>query len=165
MKSNKNIEGNVEDEERRLIFNDFLACRMKVFVERMDNSLSKTHKQYNISRPQWMVMALLAQFPKGVASTEVKRSTAMDKSRINRTMNSLTDKQLILKAQNSDDNRAYNVRLNSKGKNAFTKIEESALHWGDELLAGISLKELKSLENVLSKLEDNLAKIESSQRK
>lgn len=158
----KKVEDNSEA-KRKLVFDDFLACRMKVIVERMGLSLAKMHEQFGISPPQWMVIALLGQHPSDVAATLIKKSTAMDKSRINRTINSLVDKQLILKLRNSEDNRAYNVRLNSKGKKLFAKVEELALDWGDDLLVGLTIDEIRTLETVLTKLETNLTTIETKQ--
>ena len=98
-----------------------------------------------------------------VASTEIKKSTAMDKSRINRTINGLIDKQLIVKRRNSEDNRAYNARLSAKGKKAFSKVEELVLIWGDELVEGITFNEMKTLDKILTKLETNLSAIETRQ--
>jgi DNA-binding MarR family transcriptional regulator len=149
-------------EKRRLIFKEFIACRMKVIVERMTNSLADLHERFDLSTPQWMMLAALAQHT-DASSTEIKNRTAMDKSRVNRAAGSLLARQLVLQRMNSDDNRAHKMRLTVKGQQVYARVEALALGWGDELLQGVSAEDLECFNRVLEQFENNLNGIELRQ--
>lgn len=147
---------------RRLNFKDFTACRLKVLVERMGHQLADLHERFDLSAPQWMMLAALAQHADS-SSTEIKNHTAMDKSRVNRASGNLLTRQLVLQRVNVEDKRAHQMRLTGKGRQVYARVEALALAWDDELRHGVSDDDLQRFNRVLTQFENNLTAMELRQ--
>lgn len=146
--------------ETRLVFQNFLPCRVKAINERTLRLLSETHERLGISAPEFGIMVVLSEH-NDVSSRDINKTTAMDKATITRALDRLIDKGLISRSKSKKDNRLINLKLTAKGKRTFTQIEEDSLAWEREFVKGIKLNELNSLRNVLSKLDANLDRLDS----
>lgn len=144
---------------KRLVFANFVPCRLKKLVERMLRDLAETHKIISISAPEFSIMVVLAE-QQGVSSRDINRTTTMDKATITRALDRLTDKGLILRSRSKKDSRLNQIRLTSKGRRAFAQIERAALEWERRFLSGVKVTELRELDRLLGKLEYNLDVLE-----
>ena len=147
--------------ERKIVFQYFLPCRIKAINEKSIRLLADTHERIGISTPEFGIMVVLAE-NKDVSSRDISKTTGMDKATITRALDRLTEKKLILRSKSKQDNRLIKISLTALGKRTFTEIEEIALVWERDFLKGVKLTELNKFYSTLNKLDENLAWMEKT---
>ena len=147
------------DSAKRLVFDNFVPCKLKVLVARMLLLLDKTHESLGISGPEFSIMVILAEH-ESVATRDINKTTSTDKATITRALDRLSHKGLISRGKSKTDSRLNEVRLTDKGLRMFDQIERSALAWESQFLRNVSITELNNLLKVVAKLEHNLDTLE-----
>jgi len=95
-----------------------------------------------------------------VSSRDINQTNGMDKATITRALDRLIEKALIVRTKSKKDSRLVNIKLTSKGRRVFSKVEKNALLWESEFLRGINLSQLNKLYHSLEKIDENLDKLE-----
>ena len=149
----------IKTPETRLVFENFLPCRIKAINERTLRSLNELLERREISTPEFGIMVVLSEHD-DVSSRDINKTTAMDKATITRALDRLIDKGLISRSKSKKDNRLVKLKLTAKGKRTYALIEEDSLAWELEFVKGIKLNELNSLRSILNKLDANLERLD-----
>ena len=149
----------VKEQSQKLVFANFLPCRFKAINERTLRLLAETHESLGITAPEFNIMVILAEHD-DISTRYINKISGMDKATITRALDRLIDKKLISRRKSKMDSRLVKLKLTAKGKRDFARIEEAALAWEREFLKGVKLNELNTLLNTLTKLEDNLDRLD-----
>jgi len=121
----------------------------------LSQTTSPRYKHHGVSSPEWRVLAILCEY--GVASSKFLREhSAMSKTRINRTIESLIDSGCIIRQLDSSDKRKNVISLTAKGKTVFKKVGKIAHETQEEWLESFSKDEIATLHQLLDKLEKNI---------
>src|SRR5215470_16697842 len=77
------------EEHERLDLDRFVPYRLSVLTNRVSSAIARHYSdRFDLSIPEWRVMAVLGQTP-GLSAREVAARTAMDKVQVSRAVASL----------------------------------------------------------------------------
>ena len=130
----------------------FLPYQLSVVTNRISASFARLYSEkFNLSIPEWRVMAVLGQQP-GLSADEVSSETEMDKVPVSRAVTKLLDKGLLNRDFSGLDRRRSILRLSEAGYAMYSQIVPLALAYEAELKAALTEQELAQLEILLNKL-------------
>ena len=131
---------------------DFLPYRLSIVTNRISASFARLYSEkFNLSIPEWRVMAVLGQQP-GLSADEVCSETEMDKVPVSRAVSKLLDKGLLRREFSGRDRRRSILCLSEAGYGMYAQIVPLALSYEAELKAVLTPREQSQLENLLDKL-------------
>jgi DNA-binding MarR family transcriptional regulator len=108
-------------------------------------------KRFNVSIPEWRVIAVLGRFP-GLSAVEVAERTLMDKVAVSRAVTKLIKNGRIDREFADADKRRSILNLSEDGKKLHDEIAELALSFERDLLEGLSEDELDQLNSIMERL-------------
>jgi DNA-binding MarR family transcriptional regulator len=139
----------MEDELR---LEDFLPYRLAVLSNTVSTTVARAYdKRFNVSIPEWRVIAVLGRFP-GLSAVEVAERTLMDKVAVSRAVTKLIKNGRIDREFADADKRRSILNLSENGKILHDEIAALALQFERDLLHGFSSEELESLNSIMEKL-------------
>ncbi|SNT21819.1 MarR family winged helix-turn-helix transcriptional regulator [Tropicimonas sediminicola] len=111
----------------------FLPYRLAVLAGQVSREFSRRYNErFGISRPEWRVVAHLAQ--SGPASVgEIHQRVDMDKSRVSRAATRLEQAGYIRKDAHPTDGRLVTLRLTQAGRAMMQELSEMARAYQAEL--------------------------------
>ena len=132
---------------------EFLPYRLSIVTNRISASFARLYSEkFNLSIPEWRVMAVLGQQP-GLSGDEVCSETEMDKVPVSRAVTKLLDKGLLNREFSGRDRRRSILSLSEAGYGMYTQIVPLALAYEVELKAVLTAEELSQLDVLLEKLK------------
>ncbi len=142
-----------KNSDKVLCLQHFLPYRLFVIASRISSSLAKQYeKHFNISRPEWRVLAVLAE-ASGLSAAEVSDKTAMDKVAVSRAVSKLIAVRYIKRDFEENDKRRSKLYLTAKGKGTYQKIVPVAQAHEEKILQQFDKKEIELLKGILDKLD------------
>ena len=131
---------------------DFLPYRLSIVTNRISASFARLYSEkFNLSIPEWRVMAVLGQQP-GLSADEVCSETEMDKVPVSRAVTKLLDKDLLNREFSGTDRRRSILSLSEAGYGMYAQIVPLAFAYEAELKALLTPREQSQLEKLLDKL-------------
>ena len=131
---------------------EFLPYRLSIVTNRISASFARLYsEQFNLSIPEWRVMAVLGQQP-GLSADGVCAETEMDKVPVSRAVTKLLDKGLLNRAFSGADRRRSILSLSAAGRSMYAQIVPLALAYEAELKALLTDEEQSQLNVLLEKL-------------
>jgi DNA-binding MarR family transcriptional regulator len=138
------------NEELRL--ENFLPYRLAVTSNTISSTLARAYdKRFNVSIPEWRVIAVLGRFP-GLSAVEVAERTLMDKVAVSRAVTKLIESGRIVRDFADTDKRRSILNLSTNGKQLHDEIAILALDFEKELKQEFSSEEMESLNRAMEKL-------------
>ena len=138
------------DHELRL--EDFLPYRLAVLSNTVSTTVARAYdKRFNVSIPEWRVIAVLGRFP-GLSAVEVAGRTLMDKVAVSRAVTKLIKNGRIDREFADSDKRRSILNLSEDGKKLHDEIAQLALQFERDLLHGFSEEEMDNLNSVMERL-------------
>ena len=139
----------MEDELR---LEDFLPYRLAVLSNTVSTTVARAYdRRFNVSIPEWRVIAVLGRFP-GLSAVEVAERTLMDKVAVSRAVTKLIKNGRIDREFADADKRRSILNLSEEGKKLHDEIAALALQFERDLLHGFSVDEMESLNNIMERL-------------
>ena len=134
----------------------FLPYQLTHLATLVSNDFSSIYKkEFDLTIPQWRIMANLAQSGQSTAK-QLCTQADMDKSTVSRAVKALIDEGLIYSELNKHDKRAAFLMLSDKGMALYEKITPQALQWEQALLSCLSDDEQRQLIAIFDKLKNKL---------
>ncbi len=144
MKNKKNI----------LQLERFLPYKLATLSNRISSAIAALYEQqFNISLPEWRVMAILGEYP-NISARQVAFRTAMDKVAVSRAVNKLLDRGFLVRDMADDDRRRSILSLSDSGAEAYDRIVPLALSYEKQIIDQIDHDDLDELYALLDKLEE-----------
>ena len=136
----------------------FLPYSLTNIAMQMSEQFSELYqKQFDLTVPQWRVIANLAQYGECTAK-QLCDMVQMDKSTVSRAVKSLLTRNLIAAKANPTDKRANLLSLSEAGVGLHKQIVPLANEWQASLVSELDSQEIKQFMNTLSKLSNYLNK-------
>ena len=130
----------------------FMPYRLSVLTNRVSSAIARHYSErFNLSIPEWRVIAVLGQNP-GLSAREVAERTAMDKVQVSRAVASLLAAKRLTKAAHVSDGRVAHLSLSAKGRAIYEDVVPLALGLEKRLLEVLTVKEREMLDQLLTKL-------------
>ena len=140
----------------RLDLDAFMPYRLSVLTNRVSSAIARHYSdRFNLSVPEWRVMAVLGQAP-GLSAREVAARTAMDKVQVSRAVQSLLAAKRLTRTAHSQDGRITHLSLSAKGLAIYNDVVPLALSLEEQFLSGLTAGEQKSLDALLAKLSRHM---------
>ena len=131
---------------------EFLPYRLSIVTNRISASFARLYSEkFNLSIPEWRVMAVLGQQP-GLSADEVCGETEMDKVPVSRAVSKLLSKGLLMRNFSGQDRRRSILHLSEAGYGMYAQIVPLALTYEAELKAALTAEEQSQLDVLLDKL-------------
>ncbi len=131
---------------------DFLPYRLAVLSNTVSTTVARAYdKRFNVSIPEWRVIAVLGRFP-GLSAVEVAERTLMDKVAVSRAVTKLIKNGRIDREFADADKRRSILNLSEEGRRLHDEIAELALEFERDLLHGFSQEDVDSLNSIMERL-------------
>ena len=148
-----------------MTLDEMLAYKVAMLSGNLSESLYSVYAPYDLTMPQWRIMATLGTLHIEERNTESKKdsivsmtakqlvkATRLDKVTVTRALQQMERHHLIDKRQDTSDGRAVNVSLSTTGQNVYLKILPNVIRWQEEKLASITDFEYQIFLKVIDKL-------------
>ena len=134
----------------------FVPYRLSVLTNRVSGAIARHYaERFELSVPEWRVMAVLGQAP-GLSAREVAQRTAMDKVQVSRAVQSLLAAKRLTRTAHANDGRIAHLSLSAKGQAIYNEVVPLAISLERQFLSVLSQSEQKSLDLLLDKLSRHM---------
>ena len=134
----------------------FLPYQLNQMANLISDDFARVYQQkYNLTIPQWRVLANLAQYGKSNAK-DLCTQANMDKSTVSRAIKSLLQRGYVEAQLNQQDKRVTQVMLNEQGNALYKLIARDAQNWEGQLAEKFSKQQQVQLLNLLKELKEAL---------
>ena len=141
----------------RLDLDRFIPYRFSIVTNRVSSAIARHYSaRFNLSIPEWRVIAVLGQAP-GLSASQVAERTAMDKVQVSRAVASLLAARRLTKEAHASDGRSAHLSLSIRGQAIYDEVVPLALDLERRFLSVLTAKERKALDQLLSKLAASAA--------
>lgn len=148
--------------EGKLDLDRFLPYRLNYLAERISAELAEFYQQrYSLTVAQWRVLAWLSHSDV-LTAKQIRDATNMDKARVSRAVQALVERGLINRSPSNHDQRHHDLHLTHEGHVLLAKLIPEAQAWEAELVANLTAGEHEQLMRLITKLERQLDRLESS---
>ena len=138
----------------------FLPYVINNLAERISAGLSTLYRdEYGLTIPEWRVIANLAEHTT-LNARQIVEFTTLEKSRVSRAVNNLSERGLVSQQRTEGDNRAKDLTLTEAGNILYRAIVPRALAWEQQLLEDLNAGEYRDLLHALDKLDARLNALE-----
>lgn len=131
---------------------NFLPYQLSIVTQTVSGGLSKIYaSRFDLSVPQWRVMAVLGRY-EPISANEVCDRTVMDKVAVSRAVSAMLRRGLVERTVDARDRRRSALRLSKRGRAIHNEIVPLAMEYERQLLSGMSPEERAVLESLLKRL-------------
>ena len=130
----------------------FLPYRLSVLSNTSSQAIASAYeRRFDLSIPEWRVMAIVARYP-GISAVDVVRRTAMDKVAVSRAVTRLVNAGRLSRREDASDRRRARLHLSAAGRAVYRKVVPVARRYEQALVSSLSAGELEQLDLLLRKL-------------
>jgi DNA-binding MarR family transcriptional regulator len=143
----------------RLVLDQFIPYRLSVLTNRVSDAIARRYSErFDLTIPEWRVMAVLGETP-GLSASEVAARTAMDKVQVSRAVASLTATGRVERKPDGDDGRVGHLSLTRTGRAVYDQIVPLAIRLEKTLLSALTQDERKVFARLLLKLSRQVRRL------
>ena len=141
-----------EEADKALILDEFLPYKLAVLSHSVSSLVARVYdKRFGLTIPEWRVIAIVGRFP-GLSAVEVAERTMMDKVAVSRAVTKLIKSGRIDREFADADRRRSILNLSEQGIQVHDEIAPFALKMEEDLLHGLSVDEVETLNSVIERL-------------
>ena len=135
-----------------LILEEFLPYRLAVLSHTVSSKIAGVYEErFQISIPEWRVIAILGRFP-GLSAVEVAQRTMLDKVAVSRAVTKLIKNGRLDREFADADRRRSILNLSDEGRRIHDEIAPLAMQFERDLLHGISDEDFQRFNLVMERL-------------
>lgn len=133
-------------------FDDYLPCRLAEVSTTVLRSVASIFEDcYDMSIPEWKVIATVARHPK-LSAVEVAQNAGLDTVAVSRAVTKLMDAGRICREFGKEDRRRSILELSEEGRKLYEQVTPMAARLEASLLEELSDDEIRVLETALKSL-------------
>lgn len=146
-------------DEAEFVLDRFLPYVLSAASNRVLRLFAHHHlAEFGLTIPEWRVMAIIGRFGT-TGATAISERTAMDKVKVSRAVASLLQRDLLRRAADPADGRAWMLSFTRKGRTVYGRVMPRAQALNTDLTAAISRKDVATFRSVLARLEARVAEL------
>ena len=116
-----------------------------------------------ITCKQFFLLACMNLYPEEApTANELAKTMGCSRQNVKEILNSLEKKQFVRLENDENDKRKKRVYLTEQAKLMGTKYQQKEIEFLKHLYEGVSNEEVDSAYSIISKIEDNLKRMEGS---
>ncbi len=135
-----------------------LAYTIGTLLRDTRQTLDKRLKAYNLTRYEWLIIALLHYHQGMVTQTAVRDYIGIDDSYLTKVLDKLAEKKIIIKTVSDKDRRARVIKVHPANSDLVQGVYTQLQSFNDQMLSAISPEERYRLFQMLEKIHDKLRK-------
>lgn len=144
------------DLKRRFQDEDFLLfCLPTVARHAAHICVTEYAQNFDISVPEWRLMALVGRF-EGISAKEISERILMDQVTISRAVHKCTQRGFIREMPNPGDRRRKPLAFTAAGRTYFQRFFLRACQLASDMESGLTDPESRTLKRLLKKLDRHL---------
>jgi DNA-binding MarR family transcriptional regulator len=143
--------------EKRYEMSGLLIEKTAKLIKLSFARLLMMHPEIDITVDQWVVVQLLFKHKK-LSQQELAELSFKDAPTITRIIDLLENKGYLNRNPDSTDRRKFLVSLTDQGREIYHQIFPILLEFRSESYLGLNNHDLETLENILTKIFNNLSK-------
>jgi DNA-binding MarR family transcriptional regulator len=120
--------------------------------------LDEIFKNMNLSRQEWLLLAMLRLQPKGLLQSEGMKYVGVEKSYFTKMLNQLENKGYIIREIDPSNRRNRIIKANPKNTKKINKVFKIIYDYTDNVQASISEEEAKTVRDILLKVQKSINK-------
>lgn len=133
--------------------NSYIPCQLAAVSHSIRRSLACVlEEQFDISLPEWKVLAIVAKNP-NLSAVSVAGLAQIDTVAVSRAVTKLLDRNLILRELDTQDRRCSMLKLSSEGVELHNRITPFAAGLQTDLLKDLSDDEKRVLKKAIKSLQ------------
>ncbi len=149
------------NQDKSLNLEDFLPYRLSILSNTVSRAIAVSYaERFNLSIPEWRIMAVLGRFP-GLSARQVAERTAMDKVAVSRAVSRLIDAGRVQRRVADADRRRSILELSPRGENVYREVTPMAKLYEDHLLEDLSDSERQNLDKALARLMNKAKELDA----
>ena len=148
----------------RLDLFKFVPFRLNRLSAEVSQALSSEYQaRYGLDIPEWRVLATLGFRNEACTAQYISHCTRTHKSTISRAVMSLMRRHLVERLEDTEDRRAFSLRMTDKGKALYEELIPRLLRKEQGIMACLSAQERKDFARLLGKMEESLALVQTAE--
>ena len=141
---------------------DFLPYQLSIASNAVSGRIAQLYQaRFELKISEWRIMAVLGESD-ALTQRELAARTLMDKVAVNRACKVLEKRALVERLPNEEDGRSHHVALTDGGREIYGKIMPLARDVERQLLEPFSAEERTVLRDMLARLREAGAGIETA---
>lgn len=138
--------------DKELKLEEFLPYRLAVLSHTVSTTVARVYdKRFNLSIPEWRVIAIVGRFP-GLSAVEVAERTFMDKVAVSRAVTRLIKNGRLDREFADADKRRSILNLSDDGKQLHDEIAPLALQFERDLVQELGEDDVRRLDVIIDRL-------------
>jgi len=112
--------------------------------------------EFGLTSARWQVMGAIALPDHALTVPQIARRIGLARQSVHSTVSRLMADGLVELIANADHRRSQLVRLTDRGRATFRAIDDRQAAWVNQLVAGLSGRDLETAERILNELSARL---------
>lgn len=118
-------------------------------------------KPLELTQTHWVTLHNINMLPPEQSQIQLAKAIGIEQPSLVRTLDQLEEKKLITRQTCASDRRAKRIKLTEEAAPIINKMESVIDSTRKEILSGMSSVEIEQLGGMLSRLEKNIASLQS----
>lgn len=118
-------------------------------------------KPLELTQTRWVTLHNINMLPPEQSQIQLAKAIGIEQPSLVRTLDQLEEKKLITRQTCASDRRAKRIRLTEEAAPIINEMESVIDSTRKEILSGMSSSEIELLGGMLSRLEKNIASLQS----
>ena len=118
--------------------------------------LDEQFKQYDLTRNEWLILALLRVNPDGITQNYAKSYIGVENSYFTKMLNKLENKGFVIREINRDDRRNRIIKINPKLSTKTKKIFKTIFDLHNEIQKDLNKKQMQALHDAFNCISNRL---------
>ncbi|WP_413529811.1 transcriptional regulator SlyA [Rahnella inusitata] len=118
-------------------------------------------KPLELTQTHWVTLHNINMLPPEQSQIQLAKAIGIEQPSLVRTLDQLEEKKLITRQTCASDRRAKRIKLTEESAPIIHKMETVINSTRKEILSGMSAAEIEQLSGMLSRLEKNIASLQS----
>lgn len=147
----------MSDSSKAMDINAYVPCQMAALTHTIMRSVATVFEvRFNISVPEWKVLAIIAEKP-GLSAVAVAHLAEMDTVAVSRAVSKLMDRNLVARELDNEDRRRSILNLSTEGQDLHAQISPLAAQLEDSLFENFTEDEKRVFEKAIATLRSRSA--------
>lgn len=144
-----------------LKLDDFLPYLLSVSSNAVSDTIASAYRTlFGLRVPEWRLVTVLAA-DGAMSQQALCGRTRMDKVTVSRAAIALSDRGLVQRGANPDDQRSHLLTLTDAGWALYEQVEPKALEFERRIFQSFSQEERRILRDMLARIQTAATTIES----
>lgn len=118
-------------------------------------------KPLELTQTHWVTLHNINMLPPEQSQIQLAKAIGIEQPSLVRTLDQLEEKKLITRQTCASDRRAKRIKLTEEAEPIISEMESVIDFTRKEILSGMSSAEIEQLGGMLSRLEKNIASLQS----